>query len=239
MRLDYKLPDKPMEHVAFSLPEQKDYSYSYGLAYKLACEQLAKVDDVAELCRRSGCSYNTVDSKKIISLEYLNQTYQLTLPGIVITKEGSEEEVPLRDRILIVHYLTQAKGTPISNRLITYKELKEGANYFPTFFKRAVKPLVDCFGKCPEKLLDAARALGGQKASCGDVAVTINAFRRVPITLVLWKGDEEFPPDGNILFDSTILDYLSAEDVNVLCQTIAWELVKFYRSGGDTSEKKC
>jgi hypothetical protein len=68
--------------------------------------------------------------------------------------------------------------------------------------------------------------LGGIQAGYGDVAVTIPAFNRVPITLVFWKGDEEFPSNGHILFDSTVLDYLSAEDINVLCQSITWYLVK-------------
>ena len=57
------------------------------------------------------------------------------------------------------------------------------------------------------------------------------AFPRVPITLVLWRGDDEFPPDGNILFDRSISDYLTTEDVNVLCETIAWTLVKSARAG--------
>jgi hypothetical protein len=43
---------------------------------------------------------------------------------------------------------------------------------------------------------------------------------------VLWKGDPEFPPNGNIMFDSTILDYQPVEDVNVLCQTIIWQMIK-------------
>ena len=50
----------------------------------------------------------------------------------------------------------------------------------------------------------------------------------VPVTFVLWKGDEELPPEGNILFDSTISEYLSVEDINVLCEIIAWRLVRSY-----------
>jgi hypothetical protein len=111
--------------------------------------------------------------------------------------------------------------------LIAYKELPEGASYFPTFAKRTIKPLLDHFGKEPHLLLDVAQKLGGNKAEYGDVAVTINAFSYVPITLVLWHGDEEFAPEGSILFDSTISDYLPTEDINVLCETIAWRLVKF------------
>lgn len=228
-----------MEHLGINLPEQRDYSYSYGLAYKLAGEQLAKIDDIEELCRKSGCTFKVVDSKTIIRLDYLNHAYQVTLPDVIIKREDSLEEVPLRDKILIAHYLVNARGTPLTNKPIAYKELKEGAGYFPTFFKRAIKPLVDYFGKSPELLLDVARALGGKKADSGDIAVTINAFPRVPITLVLWKGDDEFPPDGNILFDSNVVDYLDTEDINVLCQTIAWELVKTLKAGGDNPGKKC
>ena len=75
-------------------------------------------------------------------------------------------------------------------------------------------------------MLKAAAGLGGFKAEYGDLSVTIRAFNRVPITLVIWKGDDEFPANANILFDNTIMDYLSAEAIIVLCQTITWKLVK-------------
>jgi len=226
-----------MKDSSVSLPGQKNYEYSYGLAYELACEELAKIDNIEQQCRKSGARYQVIDSKKFIILEYLNCPYQITLPDIKISLKDSEDEVPLHDKILILHYFTQAKGTSISNKLIAYKELREGANYFPTFAKRAIKPLVDYFGKEPQRLLDIAGILGGRKVDYGDVAVTINAFSQIPITLVLWQGDEEFPPEGNIIFDSTISDYLSTEDINVLCQTIAWRLVESLRSGGDSSAK--
>ena len=215
-----------MENTALSSPNVKDYEYSYGLAYKLASEQLAKINNIKQHCLKSGARYQTIDAKKVIILEYLNRSYQVTLPDIEISLKDSEEAVPLKDKILILHYLTQAKGTPGSSKMITYKELPEGANYFPTFFKRTIKPLVDHFGQEPQRLVDAVEKLGGQKADYGDVAGTINAFSRVPITLVLWRGDEEFSPEGNILFDSTISDYLSTEDINVLCEIIVWRLVK-------------
>ena len=208
------------------LPKQRNYEYGYELAYKLACEQ-ARISDIDELCLRSSARYQVIDSQKVIILKYLNRSYQITFPDIGISLIDNKQEVPIRDKILILHYLTSAKGTPISNKLITYKELPEGASYFPTFAKRAIKPLLDHFGKEPHLLLDVAQKLGGNKAEYGDVAVTINAFSYVPITLVLWRGDEEFAPDGSILFDSTISDYLSTEDINVLCETIAWRLVKF------------
>ena len=211
------------------MPSKKNHEYGYELAYKLACEQLAKIDDIEQQCLKSDAQYQIIDSQKVIIIEYLNRSYQITLPDIEISLKDSEEEVPLRDKILMLHYFTQAKGTPTSNKVIAYKELPEGASYFPTFSKRAIKPLVDHFGNEPHRLVDVAGILGGYKADYGDAAVTINAFSRVPITLVLWRGDEEFAPQANIIFDSTISDYLTTEDINVLCETIAWRLVKTYK----------
>ena len=213
------------------MPNQQNYEYGYELAYKLAGEQLAKLDNIGigQQCLKSGARYQVIDSQKIIILEYLNQSYQIVFPDIDISLIDSEEEAPIRDKILILHYLTQAKGTPITNKLITFRELPEGANYFPTFSKRAIKPLLDHFGREPERLIDTAEKLGGHKVDYGDVAVTINAFSYVPITLVLWQGNKEFTPEGSILFDNTVSDYLSTEDINVLCETISWKLVKYLK----------
>ena len=219
------------------MSNRNSQQHGHELAYKLACEQLAKIDDIAQQCLRSGAQYQVIDFRKVIIVQYLNQPYQVTLPEVEISLIGRQEKVPVRDRILILHYLIQAKGTPFANKVITLRELPEGGNYFPTFSKRAIKPLVDHFGQEPHRLIDAAEKLGGRRGDYGDVAVAINAFSRVPITLVLWRGDEEFAPEGNIIFDSTISDYLTTEDINVLCEIIAWRLVRLLRAGGDNHSR--
>lgn len=207
-------------------PNQRNYEYAYTLACRLAGEELAKTQDIERLCRRSGAQYLEIDSQRFIILKYLGRSYQVTLPDIDITPVDNREAVPLRDKILILHYLNRAKGTPLANRMVTFKELPEGAIYFPTFTKRTITPLLNHFGREPHWLLDIAGELGGRKVDYGDVAVTISAFYCVPITLVLWQGDEEFAPAGSILFDATIADCLSTEDITVLCETIVWKLVR-------------
>ena len=193
------------------------------LPYKLAREQLAKISDIEEQCRRSGARY--VESNKLV-IDYLNQPYHVILPDVEISLGNSKVEVPLKDKILILHYFTLAKGTTATGILITYKQLPGGVSYFPAFSQRAIAPFVKHFGNNPELLIKAVAKSGGREAEHGDVSVTINAFKHVPITLVLWKGDEELAPNGNILFDANISDYLSTEDVTVLCETIVWKLVK-------------
>jgi len=198
--------------------------YGYELAYQLACEQLARIDDIERQCLKSGTQY--LAPQKVIIIQYLNQSYQVTLPDIKISLMDSEEGIPIRDKILILHYLTSAKGSTATNKLITYKELPDGIHYFPTFSKRTINAILDHFGKEPHRLVDAAKKLGGHKADYGDVAVTIDAFSHVPITLVLWQGDDELAAAGSLIFDSNISDYLPTEDITVLCEIITWRVIK-------------
>lgn len=216
-----------------TLPAQPVREYAYGLAYKIAVEKLANIKDIKEQCHKSGARYLPAENSVIIG--YLNNSYRIDIPGGEITAVNSTEAVPIRDKILILHYLLRASGTPLSGNIITYKELQEGINYYPTFFKRAIEPIVSNFKDETQKLIQTAAVLGGIKSGYGDTSVTIKAFPLVPLTIVLWRGDKEFPPDGNIMFDSTITDYLPMEDITILCETIAWRLVRLLKTGGGPS----
>jgi hypothetical protein len=44
------------------------------------------------------------------------------------------------------------------------------------------------------------------------------------VTFVLWGGDDEFPPSGNILFDSSAPQFLPTEDFAVLASLLVAEL---------------
>jgi len=219
-----------MENRRFTPPEQKNYQYAHEFAYKLAREQLSKIRDIEQQCLRSRAQYQVTSSKKAVIIRYLDQLYKIIFPDIEVSLVDSEEEVTLREKILILHYFTSAKGTPPTNRLITFQDLPAGTVYYPTFLKRTSKPLTEYFGKDPSLLVNAAEKLGSNKVDYGDAAVTINAFSHVPITIVLWEGDDEFPPEGSILFDAGITDYLSTEDVIVLCEIITWKLIRYSRS---------
>ncbi len=210
-----------MEHRHSS--SNSPWERGFELSYKFAREQLAQISAVEEQCHKSGARY--LGPHEVV-IKYLNQPYHVMLPDGRILLEDGGIDAPLRDKILILHYFTGAKGTSATGKLIAYKQLSGGVSYFPTFSHRSIAPLVKNFGKNPELLIKTATKLGGREADYGDVSVTVNAFARVPITLVLWRGDEELAPNGNILFDANISDYLSTEDVTVLCETIIWKLVK-------------
>jgi len=128
-------------------------------------------------------------------------------------------------KILWLHYLTAGGAKRQSGRLIAYREVAPALFYEPNFYKRAVNPLVGCFGKDPQKLVKTGESLGGQAIALGDAAVTINVLPYLPMTFIIWEGSEEFPPDGNILFDQTAKTWFAAEDLAVLAGLAVNELI--------------
>lgn len=194
---------------------------SFGLAIESALKILETME-TDDLCKKTGAKF--INDNRI-SLKYLNQSYIINIRNGQIYLENKDEEIPLKDKILILHYLTQAKGTPFTNKLITYAQIQGGRFYYPVFQKRTIEPILKHFGVQPSLLSEAAIPLGGIKAKFGDNSVMINPFPFIWVFIILWHGDEEIPPNGNILFDKNITDYLSAEDIAVLSETIIWRLI--------------
>jgi hypothetical protein len=78
------------------------------------------------------------DFQKQIVIEYLNQLYRVSIPNAEVLLADSLEDVPIKDKVLILHYLLSAKVTPISNRLISFKELPGGDNYSRTGIPKCI-----------------------------------------------------------------------------------------------------
>jgi hypothetical protein len=221
-----------MEFQPVPIPDNRNYEYAYNQSYQIAINQLAAIKNYEELCRNSDTRCTKVNGQTVLELKYIHRLYQIIIAGsnslqIQIKSLDKSETLSLKEQILILHYVLNAKGTPLSGQEITFKELPEGSIYFRTFTQRTIKHLITHFSDNPAKLLEAAQSLSGQKANFGDGAATIFTFSRVPITFVVWKGDSEFPADGNVFYDSTVTDYLPTEDIIVLSETLVWKLVRF------------
>ena len=140
------------------------------------------------------------------------------------------------NKILWLHYLAAGGAKTMSGRLIAYREAAPALFYDPNFYKRAVAPFVEHFGKDPQSLIVLGESLGGVKNDVGDASVTINVLPYLPLTFVIWKGDDEFPPDGNILFDKTATSWFSPEDLAVLASSAVYEMIKINKNKYKTEE---
>jgi hypothetical protein len=203
----------------------------YKNTLEIAREEFKKKDP-RSMAHNSGATFLPTSKGGSLELPYLNRQITITWPdGEVIAPEGSKE-LSLQEQGLIMHYLIQASGASLTETWITFREIPSGEFYYSAFVKRAKEPLVKTFGHQPELLLELGPQLGGSRRPEGDVSLCFQTFPRVPVCLVLWAGDDEFPPDGNLLFDASIAKSLSAEDIAVLSGMVVYPLIGMaYKKG--------
>ena len=184
----------------------------YNDAIMLAKKKLECLDP-EKVCKLCGAHF---ENEKYI-IKWMSKDYELSL--------SSENNYSDALQILFLHYLGSEGTKKPEGKTIAYREVPSARFYEPKFSQRAINPLVKTFGKEPGKLLEAAKRLGGEKSDVGDWAVQINLLPYLPVTYMLWEGDEELAPSGIILFDRTAPGWLCAEDLAVAASLGAYELI--------------
>lgn len=201
-------------------------NYNLEVTYEYACSKM-RTKEPAEMARNSGAAWDA--DKGVITLTYLGADYTVTYPGCTVRYAGREDEVPLKDQALLLHYLTTANGAPVQDKFISFKELPDGVIYTDPFYRRAIEPMLKVFGSDHELFLRVAGKLGGVKRDLGDVSVTIPVLPKVAITYVMWVADEEFPATGNILFNASAPNYLPTEDYAVVASNVVYKMAGMAR----------
>jgi hypothetical protein len=176
---------------------------------------------------QTGAWFDTLaDGQPTVTLEFLHRDISITWLDWNIFFKDTGEEVPIQQQVLILHYLNGAPGARVEGKWIAYQEVPDGKFYLDAFLRRAKNPLVQAFGNRPERLLPVTqRVYGAEPFDQGDHAVVVKAFPLVPVALILWEGDDEFPPEGNLLFDRSISHILSAEDIAWLAGMIIYPIM--------------
>jgi hypothetical protein len=196
----------------------------YKAAIALAVADLQKINP-KRLETRTGAHYFVEGSQDGLIVPFFGQERRIAWPEVSVTSSTSQGEISLPEQILILHYLLHASGEPLTGRTIDFRQVPEGGFYWSAFVSRAKKPLLETFGHDLELYLKVAVSMGGQPQPLGDAAASFLALPRVPITHILWGGDEEFPSEANILFDENISQYFPTEDIAALAGASVYRLM--------------
>lgn len=199
------------------LPTQDNYEQ----ARKLGLEAFARKDP-GRVASYAGVTY---EDRKVI-IPHLERHIVLDTASETFTMHETREEAPIWLAILTLHYLNNAPGRQPTGKLKHFREFKEGHFYEPAFNRRTKDILVKVFGTNPSGMVTAGEKLGGTILDDADASVKLAYFPYLPITCLLWKGDDEFPPEAAVLFDETADLFFSAEDMAVAGQMAVLELVK-------------
>jgi hypothetical protein len=200
---------------------------TYKKVYDAACERLLG-SDMEQQLRNAALQYEAGAGTLTVTIPFFDETILLTLPQIAFRSEKGSN-ITLVTRIILLHYINTANGSRFANTIAAYEDIPGCRHYQPVFEKRVTKPLQSAFGRDKYTFLEAGIALGGKKEEYGDASFTLHALPRVPVTFILWEGDEEFPPLARALFDPSITGYLPLEDIVVISKLAAARVLKTAR----------
>jgi hypothetical protein len=116
-------------------------------------------------------------------------------------------------RLAVLWYMTSAKDIPPTGRLIRPLDVKGGQRFFSGTHVLPLDRIEDRLARDKVAFIERGLRFGAEIASYGDVAVRLYPLPRVPVTIILWLQDEEYPARATLFFDSTVDFQLSLSDM--------------------------
>ena len=212
------------------MAETKDLGQQLGAPLAIYQARYEKLDP-AEITARTGVPFSAAKSPQadgsfwcVFALPVLGHTVLASWPEFTLTPADFDAcPRALYDGealILVIRYLLEGTRAESAGAWLPYRELPWGEVYDRNFQGRCVKRLAFGFGSKLEAFAKACAYLGGVRHDKGDVSYDLEFVPGVTVRLILWAGDDEFPPQSQWLFsDNTPLAF-SAEDVAVVGDTV-------------------
>ena len=159
--------------------------------------------------------FNLVSDNTNLYITYYCQPYQVDrATGTIRRCDRPNEDVPFSPLMSIYHLFCYSKpGAANSGVFVPFREVKGAAPFAPAFEKTIAEGLARPFEGHLEMLQAASAALNGMPVSQGDAGYIFHAFECMPVKMVFWDGDDEFPAQANLLFDRNITDFTHEETV--------------------------
>ena len=173
------------------------------MAHEGLWEQLDKLDR-QKTAERAKCRYLANPPRYVITL--LNTEYVVGLSEKQITSnQPGPEPTPAEflEQLCILAYLINAQDIPPANKFVGPEHLPSGQFFFRGLHSLPTGKLEEAFGKSPERLYEVSRQFNAKRNKFGDASIEVRVLPRIPLTIVIWRGDEEFEARASILFDQT------------------------------------
>lgn len=175
--------------------------------------------DPAEAAERCRTAFHA--EEKEFELEFMGNVYRASFPGfdLRLTEKNTELDCAEGDnavKILLMRYLIGGVMRAPGGRFITYREAPWGEAYLRSFDGRCIKRLAFGYDRAREKFAPAMELLGAKKISGGDEGYELRFMKGLYVRMLVWAGDDEFPPSSQILFSDNFPSAFSAEDMAVV-----------------------
>ena len=166
--------------------------------------------DPVEAQNRTGAAFDG----SAFTVRLVNAEYRITWPVYSITadREDAFALKSLPGQTFLLRWLLEGKSVPARGEFKTFREMPWGELYIQPFTGRCLTRAAFTFGTRVEKFAAAMEKLGAQKLKYGDAGYELELLPGYTMRLIVWAGDDEFPPNSQILYSDNFADGFSAED---------------------------
>jgi len=115
-----------------------------------------------------------------------------------------------------LNYIIEGAGKPVMGKWVSFRELKNGMDWYRFFTHKCEKPLKKVADTYTDLFEDMLHIFSGKEVENhyeSDVSLVLYPLPRVPILICYWKPEDGLESDLNIFFDATATDNLNIESI--------------------------
>ena len=209
------------------------------MAHEGLWEQLDKLDGT-KTAQRAKCQYLDNPQRYIVSMLNTKYVVYLSEREIFPAQPGSQqsavrstprehltaEPAAFLEQLCLLSYLINAQDLPLAGKLVGADSLPGGQFFFRGLHCLPTEKLEKAFGDRPEVLHQASARFGAEQCEFGDASIRLNVLPLIPLTIVIWRRDEEFDARASVLFDQTAASQLPLDALLTAANLTVDALVK-------------
>ena len=142
----------------------------------------------------------------------LGQDYAISHPDYAIRALDSGKLPPLPTQTFLLRYLLEGKSVADKGTWLTFREMPWGELYIKPYTGRVLTRAAFTFGTRIAAFRSACEKMCATAVNHGDAGFQFDFLDGYRMQILVWEGDDEFPPNAQILYSDNFSDGFAAED---------------------------
>ena len=142
----------------------------------------------------------------------LGRTFAISHPDYAIRALDGGPVPPLNVQTFLLRYLLESRDVAWAGEWKTFREMPWGEMYIKPYTGRVLTRAAFTFGTRVAAFRAAAEKMGALPLPHGDAGYQFDLIGGYQMRLLVWEGDDEFPPNAQVLYSDNFADGFAAED---------------------------
>ena len=149
---------------------------------------------------------------KTFTVMLLGREFAISHPTYAIAAMDGGAIPPLPTQTFLLRYLLECKDVAWNGEWKTFREMPWGELYIKPYTGRVLTRAAFTLGIRLDAFRAAAEKMGAEPVSYGDAGYLFELVGGYKMHILAWAGDEEFPPNAQVLYSDNFADGFAAED---------------------------